>query len=401
MLGSFEDIMKLTKWHVIPVGIIVIGLGAFFVLKNGKASQIPETAVRYKEYVISRGTFRNVVTANGTVLPIDRVEIKSKASGLIQELPVEEGDVVHKGDLICRLDPTDVQAEVDQAKADFDVAQAELKQAQNSYDRQHELYTKGLLSDQELDQADLQMAQAKGKLVRLRIVLEQANIRLSETIVRSPISGIVLQKYVEVGQIIASGISNVSGGTLIIDVADMDSVYIEAGIDEIDVGKIHIGQSADVIADAYPDETFTGEIIRLAPESRVVQNVTLFDVVIKVVNKDRILKSGMNAQVEITIVRQDNVLLVPTLVFNESQPSGKEKNTRQVLLKKGDRFIPQKVEIGLSNFESAVITSGLQEGDTIGVLMTSRLKEDENRMEERIKSMRSFGTQQTQTQTRP
>ena len=393
--------MKFTKWHVIPVGVIVVGLGAFFILKNGKASQVPETAVRYKEYVITRGTFRNVVTANGTVSPIDRVEIKSKASGLIQELPVEEGGFVHKGDLICRLDPTDVQAEVDQAKADFDVAQAELKQAQNSYDRQHELYTKKLLSDQELDQADLQLAQAKGKLVRLRIVLEQANTRLSETIVRSPISGIVLQKYVEVGQIIASGISNVSGGTLIADIANMDSVYIEAGIDEIDVGKIHIGQSADVIADAYPNEIFTGEIIRLAPESRVVQNVTLFDVVIKVANKDRILKSGMNAQVEITIVREDNVLLAPTFVFKESQSSGKEKNTREVLLKKGDRFVPQKVEIGLFDFELAIITSGLQEGDTVGVLMTSRLKEEENRMEQRIKSMRSFGTQQSQTQTRP
>jgi len=389
--------MKLTKWHVISVGVIVVGLGAFFVLKNGKASQIPETAVRYKEYVISRGTFRNVVTANGTVLPIDRVEIKSKASGLIQELPVEEGDVVHKGDLICCLDPTDVKAEVDQAQADFDVAQAELKQAQNNYDRQHELYTKGLLSDQELDQADLQLAQAKGKLVRLRIVLEQANTRLSETIVRSPISGIVLQKYVEVGQIIASGISNVSGGTRLADVADMDSVYIEAGIDEIDVGKIHIGQSADVIADAYPNETFTGEIIRLAPESRVVQNVTLFDVVIKVANKDRILKSGMNANVEITIVKKDDALLVPTLVFSESQQPQAGKNVRQVLLKKGDRFIPKEIEIGVSDFETATITSGLQEGDTVGVLMTSRLKEETDRMEQRIKSGRSFGTPQTAT----
>lgn len=389
--------MKFSKWYLILLGIVVVGCVGFYFLKNGKAGEIPQTDVRYKEYVIERGTFRNFVTANGVVYPIDRVQIKSKASGLVIELPVEEGDYVTKGALICRLDPTDVQAEVDQAQADYDVAEAELKQAQNTYNREKELYSSKLVSNEELDQANLQLEQAKGKTVRYRITLEQARTRLSETIVRAPISGFILQKYVEAGQIIASGISNVSGGTSIADIADMDSVYIEAGIDEVDVGKIHIGQSADVIADAYPDEIITGEIIRLAPESRVVQNVTLFDVVIKVANKEMILKSGMNAKVEITIVRKDDVLLVPTLALKESERPDTGKNIRQVLLKNGGRFIPKEIEIGLSDFETAVITSGLQEGDTLGVLMTSRLKADNDRMEQRIKSGRSFGTPQAGT----
>lgn len=387
--------MKSIKWIFIVVVIIAVGVVGYTIIRNGNVNKDNNTALRFKEFTIQRGTFKNTVTANGVVVPIDRVEIKSKASGLIEELPVEEGDFVTKGSLICRLDQTDVQAEVDQAQADLDIAEAELKQAQNTYNRQQQLYAKGLLSDEELDQVDLQLAQAKGRIVRSRIVLEQANTRLSETTVRAPINGVILQKYVEVGQIIASGISNVSGGTPIADIADMKSVFIEAGIDEIDVGKIRVGQTADVMAEAFPNLTFSGEIIRIAPEARIEQNVTLFDVVIEVENRNNMLKSGMNANVEITIVQEDNVLLIPTLAIQESeQPNAKRKN-KQVLLKKGNRFVPQEIEIGLSDFEYAIVTKGLQEGDIVGVRMTSRLKAENDRMEERIKSSRSFGTRQS------
>jgi HlyD family secretion protein len=384
--------MKFSKWYLLGFGIIIVAVVGFYAVKNGKSNEVPESAVRYKEYVIKRGTFRNTVTANGTVIPIDRVEIKSKASGLIEDLPVEEGDYVKKGALICRLDQTDVQAEVDQAQANYDIAEAELKQAQNTYNRQQQLYSKQLLSDEELDQIDLTLAQARGKMVSARIALDQAKNRFDETIVRAPISGIILQKYVEIGQIISSGISNVSGGTPISDIADMDSVYIEAGIDEIDVGKIHIGQSADVIADAYPDLTFSGNIVRIAPEARIVQNVTLFDVVIIVGNKDLILKSGMNAKVEITIAQKDNALLVPVLTLEQPRRPNSPADVREVMLKKGDRFESQQIRIGLFDFETAVVEEGLKDGDVVGVPMLSRLKEDNDRMEERLRNSRQFGT---------
>ncbi len=384
--------MKLRTWHVFVIGIIAVSVVGFLIFRNGRSDQTPEHVVRYKEYPVTVGTFKSSVTANGIVIPIDRVEVKSKASGLIVDMPVEEGDYIAKGALICRLDQTDVQAELDQAQAEFDIANAELKQAENTYNRQQQLYTKGLLSDEELDQVDLLMAQANGRIVRARTLLDQANIRFSETIVRAPNDGVILQKYVEVGQIIASGISNVSGGTPIVDIADMKSVYIEAGIDEIDVGKIRVGQIVGILADAYPEMTFTGEIIRIAPEARVEQNVTLFDVVIEVANRDRQLKSGMNATVEITIVQKDNVLLVPAMVLQKPKAPGEGKHGEQVLVKRGYSFVPQEVQIGLSDFEVAVIEDGLQEGDIVGVPMTSRLKEDNDRMEERIKSSRSFGS---------
>ena len=139
---------------------------------------------------------------------------------------------------------------------------------------------------------------------------------------RAPIDGIILQKYVEEGQIIASGVSNVSGGTPIVDIADMNSVYIEAGIDEIDIGKILAGQSATIIAEAYPNIKFRGKIVRIAPEAKIEQNVTLFDVIVEVVNTEGKLKSGMNTSIEITIKKEENVLLVPTAALHTSKDGG-------------------------------------------------------------------------------
>lgn len=376
---------------IIGISIVVLFTAGFFLFRKDDFSTAKEGAPKFKEITIERGTFQIVVSASGVVKPIDRVEIKSKASGRVEALPIEEGDFVQKDDLIARLDQKDVRAEVEQAQADLDIAEAELTQAQHTYDRRDQLFQKGLISEEERDQIGLALAQAKGKLVRARTTLEQANERLSETIVRAPISGIILQKYVEEGQIIASGISNVGGGTPIADIADMHSVYIEAGIDEIDIGKVRVGQPAAVMAEAYPQLRFSGQIIRIAPEARVEQNVTLFDVVIEVENPKGQLKSGMNATVEITIVKKENVLLVPTIALRMPKNPKAKPNVRQSLLKQGDRFVPHKVVVGLSDFKQAEVISGLQEGDILGVPMTSRLKAENERLQQRIRSSRSFG----------
>ncbi len=383
--------MRIPKWLIIISAIVIIVVGGVYLYRNDQSGAAAENNLEYKEFTVTRGTFQTEVTANGVVTPIDRVEIKSKASGRIDELPIEEGDYVTKGQLICRLDPTDVQAEVDQAKANLDIAEAESTTAQNTYDRQMKLFDKGLISAEARDQASLALAQAKGKMVSARVSLDQANTRLSETIVRSPIDGVILQKYVEVGQIIASGISNVSGGTPIADIASMANVYVEAGIDEIDVGKINIGQPAKIVAEAYPRLGFEGKIIRIAPEATVEQNVTLFNVVIEVENKDRKLKSGMNATAEITVAKEDNVLLVPTLALSPVEGPD-SRFTRRTFLKKGNEYVPTDIEIGLSDFKETVVQKGLEEGDIVGVPMVSRLKEQNDEMEQRIRSTRSFGT---------
>ena len=382
--------MKRSKWYLLVTFVVILAVASVYIYKTGQSSEASGQNIRYKEYPVKRGTFQSVVTANGVVKPIDRVEIKSKASGRIEEMPVEDGDYVSKGSLICRLDQTDVKADVDQAQADLEIAEAELTQAQNTYDRREQLFAKNLISQEEFDASTLQLAQAKGKMVRARTALDQTQTRFNETVVTAPIDGIILQKYVEVGQIIASGISNVGGGTPIADVADMQHVHIEAGIDEIDVGKVRVDQPARVVADAYPSFDFAGRIIRIAPEAKVEQNVTLFNVIIEVENTDGKLKSGMNVNADIVVARDDNALLVPVTALGDPDQPG-NRDARKTLVKRGDEFVPEEIEIGLSNAKQAVVVSGLTEGDIVGVPMNSRLKTENDRMEQEIKSARSFG----------
>ena len=396
--------MRLSKGKTIT-GIAVVALIIIIsvFLASGKDSSNTEQDIKFKEVKAERGTFQIQVSANGVVKPIDRVEIKSKASGEVVELPVEEGDFIHKGDLIARLDQKDEKANFEQAQADLDIANAQLTQAQRTYDRREQLFKSNLISEEERDQIILNLAVAKGKVVQAKTALERAKERLSEAVVRAPIDGVVLQKYVEQGQIIASGINNVGGGTPIIDIADMASVYIEAGIDEVDIGKIEVGQSATVIADAYPELRFHGKIVRIDPEATIEQNVTLFNVIIEVENTAGKLKSGMNTNIEITIQKQDDVLLAPTVALQTSQTGNwqgsrsQDPNERMVLLKKGDKFVPHKITIGASNFKQVIITAGLDEGNILGVPMVSRLKEENDQLEQRIKSSRSFGTSNQST----
>jgi len=379
----------------IIIGVVVLAGASFVVFKyairasTGYDDRAGE--VRYKEFIVRRGRFRIAVSATGVVKPIDRVEIKSKASGRIDFLPLEEGDPVLRGDIVCRLDKTDVQADFDQRQADLDIADAELKQAANNFARRQQLFEKKLISREELDNSELSVAQAKGKLVRAQVALDQSQVRLDETEVRSPLDGIILKKFVEEGQIISSGISNVSGGTAIAAIADMSRIYIEAGIDEIDIGKVRVGQEATVVAEAYPRQSFHGRIVRIAPEAKVEQNVTQFNVIIEVANQEGLLKSGMNASVEITIIQEDNLLLAPVMALSVSEGQSKMRNMRTVSVKEHGEFVPRTVEIGRSDFKDAVVISGLQEGDTLGAPMRSRLKEANDRLEQRIKSSRSFG----------
>ena len=375
---------------------VIAGITVFFLSGNGSDSG--RNRIKFKEVIVERGTFQIIVMANGVVKSIDRIEIKSKASGEIVELPVEEGDFINQGDLIARLDQKDERAEVAQAQADFDIAMAELKQAQSTFERRNQLFQDNLISEEEQGQITLDLAVAKGKVIQASTTLERAQERLSEAVVRAPIDGTILQKYVEEGQIIASGVSNVSGGTPIVDIADMSSVYIETGIDEIDIGKVQIGQFATVIAEAYPELEFNGEIVRIAPEAKVEQNVTLFDLVVEVMNNDGKLRSGMNTSVEIEIVKKENVLLAPVItiqipgVRDLEGHQKREANVRTVLLKQEDKFIPQTVEIGPSNFRQVIILAGIEEGSILGIPMTSRLKDENDRLEERIRNSRSFGS---------
>jgi HlyD family secretion protein len=306
-----------------------------------------DAAPPYKQVEATRGPFRIAVSASGLVRPIDRIELKSKASGEVVELPIEVGDPVGEGDLIAKLDQVEERAELLQSRANLGVAKAELVLAEKRYERRRQLLGSDVISQETQDETELQLASARGRLVQARTALERAEERMEDTVILSPVTGVVLQKYVERGQIIASGVSNVGGGTPIADVADMRRVYIEAGIDEIDIGRMRVGQRASVRAEAFPERSYTGNVVRIAPEARVEQNVTLFDVVIEVENADGELKSGMNAAVEIVLVDEPDTLTIPLAALQNGDAGGGAQDGRAtVLVQSGDAWVPREIRTG-------------------------------------------------------
>ncbi len=377
----------------VPVVAVAAVVGGW--RPGGGGPDAGQDAPRYKEVTAERADFRIAVTANGLVKPIDRIELKSKASGAVIELPIEVGDQVEKGALIAKLDQVDERTALAQARADLDIARAELDLAEKNFERRQQLFSGDIISKEAQDQTELDLAVARSKLVQAATALDRAEEQMEDTVITSPVDGIILQKYVERGQIIASGVSNVGGGTPIADVADMRDVHIEAGIDEIDISKIVVGQKAAIRAEAYPEKVYTGEVVRIAPEARVEQNVTLFDVVVRVENIDANLKSGMNATVEVVIVEQPDLLTIPMAAL-QSASAGREGSptvsaSSLVLVKDGGEYVPREIRTGRTDHRVIEVLDGLREGDVLGIPMVSRLKEENDRLDARVRSNRSFG----------
>ncbi|HWP82617.1 MAG TPA: efflux RND transporter periplasmic adaptor subunit [Bacteroidota bacterium] len=304
-----KSLRKYVYGAITIIAIGGVGYYAFFG-NTPKAESTPSGQIQ-RIVKVSRGDLNLNVSADGVVTPINLVEIKSKASGQIVSLNFVEGLSVQKGELLLELDQTTAKNDFEQAKADLAVAESNATQAENNHRRALELFQKGLISEQERDQSNLEFVRAKAQLVKAKAALSSADERLRDTRIVAPISGIILTKNVELGQIISSGVSNVGGGTLIATIANMDNVHVVTNVDEVDIGRVQVGQRARVKADAHPDDTFFGEIIRISPQGKTQQNVTTFNVIVLVPNIGGKLKAGMSASVDIEIFNRPQVLLVP------------------------------------------------------------------------------------------
>ncbi len=298
------------KLLIIGLVLLLIGAGWFVFGARGDGPAQSSAVVQRVEEIV-RGSLSLTVSANGVIQPINKVEVKSKGSGQIVHLNFEEGQSVRKGALLLLLDQTTTRNDYNQAAADLELQQATVEQQENNFRRVAELFRKNMVSQQELDQAKVARVSAKSQLVKAKAALSSAAERLRDTRIVAAVSGLILSKNVEVGQIISSGVSNVGGGTLIATIADMAEVDVQTNIDEVDIGKISVGQSAQVVADAYPDDKFTGRIERIAPLGSTTQNVTTFSVIVRVKNISGKLKAGMSASVDIAIFDRANVLLIP------------------------------------------------------------------------------------------
>lgn len=249
----------------------------------------------------------STVAATGTIEPIRMIDVKSQASGEVLTVEVNLGDEVERGDLLVRIDPRDVRNAFEQAEADLEVAQARSTIAQRQLERTSALHESAIVTEDEYEAAVLEAANAKASLIKARTNLQLASERLNDVAVAAPISGTIVEKTVEQGQIITSA-KEVTGGTILLRMADLNEVQVRTLVDETDIGAIEPGLPASIRVEAYPDREFQGVVLQIEPQAVVQQNVTLFAVLARIGNDDGFLLPGMNADVEILIGRRPDVL---------------------------------------------------------------------------------------------
>jgi HlyD family secretion protein len=308
--------MKRTGFIVFAVAAIVAV--AAFILRNGEEEVGPVyrlVPVATRDIVVS-------ASAAGVVEPVTTVEVKSKASGEIFEMRVETGDHVEAGELLVRVDPRVPQATLRQAQADLVLARAQLENAQAKLARSEQLHQTQSITDQEYEDSRLAVASAQAQLVRAERSLADAEIAAEDTEVKAPISGVIIVKNVEVGSVISSATAQVGGGTVLMQMANLDTVQVRALVDETDIGKIQEGMAVTITVDAYQNRPFEGRVLKIEPQATVTQNVTMFPVLVRIPNTGGLLKPGMNSEVEVHVGDRQDVLAVPNTALRTDRDVG-------------------------------------------------------------------------------
>lgn len=368
----------------LALGIVVLaalGGGAFGLFEWLGA----EPEMQGPTWVVRRGEIVETATATGTIEPHVQVEVKSRASGEVIEVLVAEGDTVEAGDLLVRLDPADAEralrearvaerrarADVAQARASLAVAQAEAGEAGAHHDVQERGAALGLVSSEQqrtaahsarVAQSNValrraQVAAAEAALETARLAVEEAERRLRETEIRAPFPGTVLSVPIERGSIVSSALTNVSGGTTLLTLADLSDLRVVGAIDEAQIGRVRVGQRVVIRVDAYPEREFGGTVSRVSPLGTATNSVVTFDVEITVTDEHAsLLRSGMSADVEIVTDERRGVLLVPLAAVRSRGPA------RFVRLESGEE---RRIRTGATDGRFLEVLEGLEEGDRI------------------------------------
>ena len=279
------------------------------ILAAGCKKETPQ--VVYRAVPVEQRDIVVSAQAAGAIQPDTTVEVKSKASGEVLQLNAETGQLVKRGAPLVRIDPRNARNTLAQAQADLDVAQAKLANATSQKRRADELFKSQSITEQEHEQALLDYADASAQVVRSRVSVDNARIQLEDTDVRAPITGTIIAKTVERGTVIASATANVSGGTTLLQMADLNLVQVRTLVDETDIGKVQPGQLATITVDAYPNRPFEGMVLKIEPQAQTEQNVTVFPVLVRIQNREGLLRPGMNTEVEIHVGNREAVPTVP------------------------------------------------------------------------------------------
>ena len=318
-MRALKRLLATTLKLVIFVGLLGGGYYAYLQYtaetEEEELGALPTVMVEFRDITVA-------VSATGILQPVRIVEIKSKASGEILQMPVESGDYLEAGDLIAQIDTRILDQELKQVDADYESANIRLQIAQRQFDRAEALRAEDLISENDLETSKQNFTNAEAQYIRAEASLELARERLEDTTVTAPISGTILAKTVEQGQIIASSTNNVSGGTVLIQMADLSELEIRTLVDEIDIGTVKGGLRVESTVEAFADMSFEGEVMKIEPLAEVQQSVTTFPVLSRIDNSSGLLLPGMNADVSIIIHERTNVLTVANEAVRSPEDAG-------------------------------------------------------------------------------
>jgi HlyD family secretion protein len=388
------------RWILIVVAVIGLGASVFAVANvlHQDTSIDPS-----KLATIKQGDIAQSVVATGKVEPLAKVEIKSKASGLVKKILVDYGDQITEGQVMLELDKEQLRARVKEAEANLEATHATVQSAQAIFerniidaqgpdipflkatlDRNRKLSAEGLIPDSALDEAKkayevglnkqmsakrnvavskADIARSRAQVSRAQASLDQAKEDLQNSTIVSPINGIVLSRDVEVGDAVSSILVLGSQATLLFTVGNMSTVYVLGKVDQADIGKVYLGQTARIRVESFPKKIFNGKVTKISPMGVEKDNVTTFEVRVSIQNPTGEVKANMSANAELIMQEKHNVLLIPetAVVYDKDHKTFAHVPAQEAKL--GWKKVP--IQIGISNGINAEVTSGLKPGEQV------------------------------------
>lgn len=353
---------KISKIWYIAGAIIIVAIAAWLLSGSKK-----DMKIEFSTEKALKANIQNSVTATGTIEPVTSVTVGTQVSGIVSRLFVDYNSVVKKGQVIAELDKTNLISELNTAKANLASAQSSLKYESDNYKRYKTLFEKGLVSADDFESAKLSYDKALQTVNTSKESVQKAQTNLGYATITSPIDGVVLSKAVEEGQTVAASFSTPELFTIAQNLTDMRVI---ADVDEADIGDVREGERVTFTVDAYPNDTFEGEVTQVRQEATTTNNVVTYEVVISAPNNDLKLKPGLTANVTIYTAEKQGVLSVPSkaLRFTPTQETvGKMKiqdsnGKNKVWTIEGNTLKANTVQLGMSDGINTEIISGIGEG---------------------------------------
>ena len=355
------------KKALVIAAVAAIAALAVWLLSGGKK----EEKITFDTAAVAPANIMNSITATGTIEPVTSVTVGTQVSGIVSKLFVDYNSVVKKGQVIAELDKTNLMSQLNTAKTQLATAQSQLNYQTANYKRYKTLFEKGLVAADDFDNAKLSYTQAKEQVVSAKEEVQRAQTNLGYATITSPIDGVVLSKSVEEGQTVAASFSTPELFTIAQDLTNMQVV---ADVDEADIGDVKEGERVSFTVDAYPDDTFEGEVKQVRQEATTTNNVVTYEVVISAPNADFKLKPGLTANVTIYTAERKGVLSVPSKALRftpQKETVGKMKivdvaNAKnKVWTIEGNSIVAHKVNIGMTDGTNTQIVGGIAEGTKV------------------------------------